>query len=457
MFAEALKRLPPAPQPVAVQEYRDRQMRLAHQFRQNDVFILAAPAEAVHSNDVHYRYRTSSDVLYLTGWHDPEATYVLRHDGSSWRSVLFVQPKDTLMEIWEGRRLGCEGALEHHPVDEAYPTHERDQMLRDWLAGAKRVFHRSGVHADLDRLVLDAIERRDRKRQHFGHGPVTLEDPSPMLAELRLRKSDAEIEHMHWSSKVASIAHELAMRHSHPGVRENHLQSIIEGFFSYAGGEGWSYPSIVGCGENATILHYTVNNDVCGDDEVVLIDAGAEFRGYASDITRSWPISGVFNDAQRELYDLVLKAQEAAIARCRVGEAYTAPHEAARRVLAEGLIQLGVIEQTLDEALDLETGDLRKWYMHNTSHWIGLDVHDVGVYKPNGEPRTLESGMCLTVEPGLYFGAWRPDVTCPERYANIGIRIEDDVLVTEDGPVVLTADCPKTIAEIESIVGTEWK
>jgi len=155
MFAEALKRLPPAPQPVAVNEYRERQMRLAQQFRSDDVFILAAPAEAVHSNDVHYRYRTSSDVLYLTGWHDPEATYVLRHDGRSWKSILFVQPKDTLMEIWEGRRLGCEGALEHHPVDEAYPTHERDQMLIDWLAGAKRVFHRSGVHADLDRLILE--------------------------------------------------------------------------------------------------------------------------------------------------------------------------------------------------------------------------------------------------------------------------------------------------------------
>jgi len=247
------------------------------------------------------------------------------------------------------------------------------------------------------------------------------------------------------------------MRHSHEGVRENQLQSVIEGFFSYAGGEGWSYPSIVGSGENATILHYTVNNDECNIEDVVLIDAGSEYRGYASDITRSWPIGGTFSVPQRELYEIVLAAQEAAIAVCRVGEQYTAPHDAARRVLAEGLINLGVIDQTIEEALDVETGELRKWYMHNTSHWIGLDVHDVGVYKPNGQPRLLEAGMCLTVEPGLYFGAWRPDVDCPERYANIGIRIEDDVLVTDSDPVVLTQDCPKTIDDIEAIVGKDWK
>ena len=260
---------------------------------------------------------------------------------------------------------------------------------------------------------------------------------------------------MVYASKVASVAHELAMRHSREGVTEYQLQSVIEGFFSYAGTSGWSYPSIVGCGENATILHYKTNQDVCALDEVILIDAGAEFRGYASDITRSWPISGKFSDAQREIYEVVLEAQLAAIEACQVGNLYTAPHEAARMVLAEGLIRLGVISQTLEEALDMDSGELKRWYMHNTSHWIGLDVHDAGVYKPGGQPRVLEPGMCLTVEPGLYFGAWRPDVDCPERYANIGIRIEDDVLITSDGPVVMTEDCPKSIEEIERIVGND--
>ena len=319
------------------------------------------------------------------------------------------------------------------------------------------MFHRGGVNHHIDGLIETSVQRRDRARQHFGTGPVAVEDPSGLLAELRLRKSASEIEQMVYASKVASVAHELAMRHSREGVTEYQLQSVIEGFFSYAGTSGWSYPSIVGCGENATILHYKTNQDVCELDEVILIDAGAEFRGYASDITRSWPISGTFTEAQREIYEVVLEAQLAAIDACQVGNLYTAPHDAARTVLAEGLIRLGVISQTLEDALDMESGELKRWYMHNTSHWIGLDVHDAGVYKPGGQPRTLEPGMCLTVEPGLYFGAWRPDVDRPERYANIGIRIEDDVLITSDGPVVLTEDCPKSIEDIERIVGKDLR
>ena len=453
MFAEAFERLPPQPAATKVEEFRERQQRLTAQFRSDDLLILPSPSFAVHSNDVEYRYRTSSDLLYLTGWTEPESVFVLRQRNGTWVSALFVQPQDTLKEIWEGRRPGVEGALDHYPVDEAYNNDELATNLGEWLQDAKRVFLRGGVHKEVDAVVDEAIRRRDRARQHFGTGPVAVEDPSGMLAELRLRKSSSEIEQMVYASKVASLAHELAMRHSREGVTEYQLQSVIEAFFSYAGASGWSYPSIVGCGENATILHYTTNQDTCGQDEVILIDAGAEYRGYASDITRSWPISGKFSEPQREIYQVVLDAQYAAIEACQVGAPYTAPHEAARRVLAEGLIGLGVIEQSLEEALDLDTGDLRKWYMHNTSHWIGLDVHDAGVYKPGGVARTLEPGMCLTIEPGLYFGAWRPDVDCPERYANIGIRIEDDVLVTNDGPVILTEDCPKTIEEIEEIVG----
>ena len=453
MFAEAYARLPKQPQPTTVEEYRGRQSRLTNRFRNEDVLIVSSPRFAVHSNDVEYRYRTSSDLLYLTGWTEPESVYVLRCVEGRWLSSLFVQPKDTLKEIWEGRRPGVEGAIQDFPVDEAFNIDELASELGSWLNGAKRVFVRGGVNQEVDDLVQSAVRKRDRARQHFGTGPVSVEDPSGIIAELRLRKSPSEIEQMVYASKVASIAHELAMRHSREGVTEFQLQSIIEGFFSYAGASGWSYPSIVGCGENATILHYTTNQDVCGDDEVILIDAGAEYRGYASDITRSWPISGQFSDAQREIYELVLRSQRAAIEVCKVGEPYTAPHEAARRVLAEGLIELGIIDQDVETALDPEHGDLKKWYMHNTSHWIGLDVHDVGVYKPGGEPRLLEPGMCLTVEPGLYFGAWRPDVDCPERYSNIGIRIEDDVLITGDGPVILTEDCPKTVEAIESIVG----
>ena len=279
MFAEALSRLPQRPAPTSVDEHFERQRRLTDQFRQDDVFILASPPHAVHSNDVEYPYRTSSDLIYLTGWTEPETVFVMRYKNDGWASALFVQPKDTLKEIWEGRRPGVEGATSDFAVHEAYNNDELLTKLDEWLTDARRLFHRGGNHAKLDRLVESAVRRRDRARQHFGTGPVAVEDPSGHLAELRLRKSSSEIQQMVFASKVASIAHELAMRHSRSGVTEYQLQSIIEGFFSYAGASGWSYPSIVGCGENATILHYTTNRDACGDDEIILIDAGAEFRG----------------------------------------------------------------------------------------------------------------------------------------------------------------------------------
>jgi len=340
MFAEAMTRVPSRPHPISKDEFRVRQQRLYSQMRDGDICIIPSPHESVHSNDVHYRFRNSSDLMYLCGWQDPESTFVLYAKDGVWKSVLFVQPKDTLKEIWEGRRPGVEGALEEFAVDEAYSNQELFDFLDSIISDTKRIFQRRGIHADLDSYVDMSIRRRDRARQHFGSGPVSIEDPSNMIAELRLRKSPAEIEHMRYASIVSSLAHELAMRASVDGIHEHQLQSIIEGFFTYAGCSGWAYPSIVGCGENATILHYTVNSDRCQNGEIILIDAGAEYQGYASDITRSWPISGEFTPEQAAIYSIVLKAQHAAIAACQVGQPYNAPHEAARRVLAEGLIVL---------------------------------------------------------------------------------------------------------------------
>jgi Xaa-Pro aminopeptidase len=454
MFSDAAKGLPTEPKGVPKSVYLERQQRFLSQLKPSDLVIITTPSEAVRSNDVTYPYRTSSDMLYLVGWADPESTLIFHHDGSQWISHLFVQPKDTLKEIWEGRRPGAEGAKLGWSIDEATSIHELEEHLDMFLSECSTVHVRTGISSVIDSIVLSSIERRDRNRQHFGSGPVSLEDPSRRIAEMRLRKSPEEIELMRHAAEISSVAHELAMRASKDGIFEYQLQSIIEGFFVYGGTSGWAYPSIVGCGENATILHYTVNESKCKGDEIILIDAGAEYKGYAADITRSWPIGGTFTDAQKEIYEIVLDAQEQAIAACRVGNPYNQPHEVARNVLAEGLIRLGIINQSLEDALDTQTGQLKNWYMHNTGHWLGLDVHDVGVYKPDGTPRLLEAGMVLTVEPGLYFGAWRPDVDCPERYANIGIRIEDDVLVTDDEPDVLTKRCPKTIADIEGIVGS---
>ena len=454
MFEAAFQTLPEKPAPIAKEVYIKRQNRLLSQLDVGDLVIIPSLPEATRSNDVHYPYRSSSDMLYLCGWSDPEAILIFYHDDGKWVSHLFVQPKDTLMEIWEGRRPGVEGALENWPVDKADSSSEVLEHLEKILESAVRVHLRTGIHQGIDALVLASVEKRDRKRQHFGSGPISIEDPSRRIAEMRLRKSEEEIEQMRYAAEVSSKAHELAMAASKDGIHEYQIQSIIEGFFVYGGTSGWAYPSIVGCGENATILHYTVNDAPCANDEIILIDAGAEYKGYAADITRSWPIGGTFSDAQKEIYEIVLDAQEKAIDACRPGNPYNMPHEVACKALAEGLIRLGIINQSLEDALDIDTGELRKWYMHNTGHWLGLDVHDVGTYKPDGSPRLLEPGMVLTVEPGLYFGAWRPDVDCPERYANIGIRIEDDVLVTDGEPDVLTASCPKTIDDIERIVGS---
>ena len=453
MFEKMFAVLGKMPEPISIDEYTTRQNQLYSTFQESDVLILCSSPETIHSNDVHHPYRTQSNLLYLTGWTEPESVMCATMSSGTWKTHLFVQPKDTLKEIWEGRRPGLEGAEKDWPVDHAHSIEEVESTLIDMLSNANRVFHRMGIMSSMDDLVVSSIKKRDRARQRLGTGPISVEDPSNKIAEMRLIKSDAEIEQMKFASDVSSLAHIAAMRHGGKNATENQLQSVIEGFFRYAGTSGWSYPSIVGSGENATILHYKENNSPCTNGDVVLIDAGAEFRGYAADITRSWPTDGTFTEPQKELYQIVLDAQIAAINECVPGNPYTAPHEAARKVLAEGLIKIGVITQTLKEALDSKSGQLKDWYMHNTSHWIGLDVHDVGIYLPNGEPRTLQPGMCLTIEPGLYFGAWRPDVDCPVRYSNIGIRIEDDILVGETGPIVLTERCPKTITEIESIVG----
>ena len=455
MFAEMFTQLGDMPEPISNQEIRKRQEALHSKFADGDLLILCSSPETIHSNDVHHPYRTQSNLLYLSGWTEPDAVMCSMKVNGKWQTHLFVQPKDTLKEIWEGRRPGIEGALENWPVDYAHSVDDLQEKLADFIAKSSKILHRMGIMPEVDELVVKAVKKRDRARQRYGSGPISIEDPSNLIAEMRLIKSESEIAQMKFASDVSSLAHIAAMKHGGGNnAKENQLQSLIEGFFRYAGTSGWSYPSIVGSGENATILHYKQNEDYCRDGDVVLIDAGAEFRGYAADITRSWPNNGQFTDAQKEIYQVVLDAQIAAIDECIVGKPYNAPHEAARKVLAEGLIRLGVITQSLENSLDMTNGQLKNWYMHNTSHWIGLDVHDVGVYLPNGKPRLLENGMCLTIEPGLYFGAWRPDVDCPERYANIGIRIEDDILVTEDGPVVLTDKCPKTIAEIELIVGS---
>ena len=452
-FGTAATTLGESPAPISKSEYRGRQQKLYSQLHDSSALIICSSPTKIRSNDVHHPYRTNSDLLYLTGWSEPDTVMLVVKKEDSWQTKLFLQPRNTELEIWEGRRPGIEGALEGWAIDAASSIEGINDELIKELENVDLVYHSVGLNQNVDSLVEQSINSKTRARQQIGEGPTQRIDPAGLIAEMRLIKSEAEIELMRHSAEISSLAHIEAMKNSFPGIGEWQIQGLIEGCFRYLGASNWAYPSIVGCGENATILHYHVNNQQCKDGDIVLIDAGSEYEGYAADITRSWPVNGKFTEAQKKIYNLVLKSQIAAIKQCIVGNEYLETHKAASKVLAEGLVELGIISCSPEEAL--ENGELKKYFMHGTGHWIGLDVHDVGIYKPEGKPRKFEAGMVITIEPGLYFGDWRPDLNdLDSQWAGIGIRIEDDVLITEEGPDVLSSRCPKNLDEIESLIGT---
>lgn len=453
MYERVSSGLGPRPVSIPHTELRERQRAFTSQLDQSTVAIITNNPVGVRTADVHHRHRANSYLLYLTGWTEEGGVAVFHHTEDDWKCRLYVQPRDVKKETWEGRRPGIEGALEW-PVDETESLSSLEDSLSELLKHADSVHHVTGLDADVDEIVDRALNEQSRARQRFGSGPDARFDYRPILNEMRLIKSPNEIALMQHAADLASLAHVKAMRHANADVGEWELQAIIEGCFLYHESH-WSYPSIVGGGDNATILHYGDNSDRVKNGDLVLIDAGCEVDGYASDITRTFPVNGTFSDAQREIYDLVLKAEEAGIAASVVGAPYDAPHKVVCDILQNGLETLGIISKELEQ--DEKFKLMREFFMHGTGHWLGLDVHDVGVYFPDGEDessRNLEVGMVMTIEPGLYFGAWREDIEIPARYAGIGIRIEDDVLITEEGPVVLTASCPKSIEEIEALIGS---
>ena len=442
--------------PFSESEYRGRQSRFLDKIPQDSLVLIPTNPNSIRSNDVQYPFRASSYMLYLCGWTDPESVLMAKHTGNDWIVSLFVQPNDTTAEIWEGRRIGIEGASARWPIDEAHSLAQMNEIVKAALTESNGVYLIQKLNDDIDQIVDEAMTSKSRQRNTYGMGPISLVDPSSILDEMRMCKSEAEIEVMQKSANLASMAHSLAMKNTQVGIGEWQIQAMIEGCFQSHGSQ-WSYPSIVGGGDNATILHYHSNSKAVNEGDLVLVDAGCEVDGYASDITRTWPVNGKFSDSQKEIYNLVLEAELAGIAACKVGVPWNASHKASMEVISKGLIELGILDCSLDEAMgdDLD-GKTRQFFMHGTSHSLGLDVHDVGVTKPGGEGdgRLLEEGMVLTVEPGLYFASWREDIQVPERYSGIGIRIEDDVLITKDGPVVLTSNCPKKITEIEALVGS---
>lgn len=411
------------------------------------IAIIPAASVKIRNRDVEFDYRQDSDFMYLTGFHEPEAVAVLVPDRSHAQFILFCRERDLEMETWNGRRAGQQGAIDLYGADDAFPISDIDEILPGILEQREQVYYTMGVNADFDHRVIgwvNQIREKGRGGSHTPHEFIALEH---LLHELRLFKSGVEIAHMKKAAKAAIAGHKRAMKVCQPGLYEYQIEAELLYEFNKAGCQT-AYPSIVGGGENGCILHYTDNNQMLNDGDLLLIDAGAEYQGYASDITRTFPVNGEFSEPQLELYELVLQAQLAAIDAVQPGNHWNDPHEAAVKVLTKGLVKLGLLKGRPSQLI--KDGEYRRFYMHRTGHWLGLDVHDVGDYKIEEQWRLFEPGMVLTVEPGLYIPAKSRGV--PKRYWDTGIRIEDDVRVTRNGNEVLSAALVKEPEDIERLM-----
>ena len=413
-----------------------------------DAALVVAPHHHHRNADSEYRYRQCSDLFYLTGWEDPEVVALFRPH-SDLPFVLFVQPKDPEREVWTGVREGVAGAKERYGADAAFPIGELGARLAQLLQGYETLHYQFGDDSALDGQVTSTIRGYHKVANRNGAPlPWRFVDPGRALGEMRLVKEPGEIELLREAGRISAEAHALAMRTGRPGVHEYEVEAAVDGHFRKKGGNGPGYTTIVGGGKNACILHYITNREPLKKGDLCLVDAGCEYRYYTADITRTFPVSGKFSGAQKDLYNVVLAAQLDGIDCARAGRPFRDMHDVAIRRLAEGLVELGFFggEADVDEVIVDER--YRKYYMHGTGHWLGLDVHDAGAYWHGFASRPLEAGMVLTVEPGLYIPA--DDTDAPKAFRGLGIRIEDDVHVTTGEPDVLTAGCPKTVKEVEA-------
>jgi Xaa-Pro aminopeptidase len=414
---------------------------------QNSIAIIPGARETARSNDTHYRFRQDSDFLYLTGFDEPDSIAVVT-PGREQKYTLFVRPRDPAQEIWVGRRAGVEGAKSELGADEAFPIAEFNEKLLDLLDGSKVLYYRLGVNEEMDKQLISTIASvRTLNRKPIAV-PQTIIDPATIVHEMRVIKSDEEIEIMQTAADIAAEAHVEAMKAVRPGMKEYEVEALIEQIFRRRGASGPAYTSIVGAGANATVLHYINNDGELRDGELLLVDAGAEYKGYASDITRTFPISGRYSQGQREIYDLVLKAQMACVEMVRPGTTHEQLKQHSIEVLTEGMVELGLLKGSPDELIKEKKHE--QFYMHGLGHMLGIDVHDVGVYYQDKKSRPLEPGVVMTVEPGIYVAPNTKDI--PEKYLGIGVRIEDDVLCTNNGPRVLTSKVPKQAEEIETLM-----
>jgi Xaa-Pro aminopeptidase len=430
---------------IGSEVYEARRRRVLDAIAPGALVVFGTPV-AVRNNDIEHPYRQHSDILYLSGFDEPNSALVLASEAEH-PFVLFVRPRDPEREVWDGARAGVEGAVRDYGADVAHPIDEIHKQLPELLKGSRRLYYELGGPVEHDRTVLSAVRRLKAQERRGVIWPADIVDPSTLLHEMRLVKASEELGLMQKAADITEGAHRLAMRSARPGMYEYELQALMEAEFRQKGSERVAYESIVGSGPNATVLHYRKNDRQMQDGELVLIDAGCEYASYASDVTRTFPVNGRFSDAQRRVYELVLEAELAGIRSVRPGATLEEVHRASLEVITRGLVELGFIEGPVDVALKEER--YKPFFMHRTSHFLGMDVHDVGATHLDGKPRPLAPGMVLTVEPGIYVGVGEEKV--PEEYRGIGVRIEDDVVVTETDSHVLSGAIPKTIEDLESV------
>jgi Xaa-Pro aminopeptidase len=433
---------------IEMTEYAKRRNQLMQKIGPNGIVILPSAPVAQRNGDYDYPFRQQSDLYYLTGFEEPESVAVFIPERSEGEFILFNRPRDREREIWNGIRAGQAGACETYCANQAFSISELENKLPELLEGRADIYYALGVDKAFDKVLLHALNKIRGKIRNGHQPPLGFKDITDTVHEMRLIKSTAEIDLMRQAAQISAQAHVRAMQHCKPGVNEYQLEAEILYEFNRNGARFPAYTSIVGSGANSCILHYDNNNQPIVAGDLVLIDAGAEFHNYAADITRTFPANGIFSAEQRAIYELVLTAQLAGIETARPGIEWPVMQDVIVKVITKGLMDLGILKGNLDDLIEKQA--YFPFYMHKSGHWLGLDVHDVGRYKVNGKWRTLEAGMVLTVEPGIYISADTPNVD--KRWHNIGVRIEDDVLITADGHEVLSHHAPKNIADIENLM-----
>ncbi|WP_016760957.1 aminopeptidase P N-terminal domain-containing protein [Leptospira weilii] len=421
--------------------YRGRLAEVQKKLKDGEVLIVFAASHLIRNRDVEYKFRQDSDYYYLTGLDESDGILILKN---SYKSI-FVLPKDKEKEIWTGIRIGKEKAKELLNLDESFDTTEWESKLDEILVNQYTLYHFFGKNLVRDAKLIEWIHSLNQRSREGKFGPRRIESPD-FLHWMRMFKSPEEVDALRESARITALGHERLMRESKPGMYEYELEAILESEYLKHGAWGGGYGHIVASGKNATILHYTSNNCKLNDGELVLVDSGAEKGYYTADVTRNFPVGKKFSSEQRAVYEVVLKAQKEAVSNTKEGVEFVAIHNQVVRTLVEGLKDLGLLRDSIDSILEQET--FKKYYMHRTSHYLGMDVHDVGTYYQNGFSKKLESGQVITIEPGLYFDP--TDLEIPEKFRGIGVRIEDDVLVQGSNPLNLTSMIPKEIDEIES-------